>query len=150
MGQTALRLDRRPGGQSSSTNILDFCIEGCVTEHAHAGQILLETFHFLFFRWTVPGHSGKACYFRFILVIAERLFFVHGHKIGVHRAAWKLILYFLFTTAQHDGLQPFKHPIEVLVAHSTSFLVQLVKLTVEAEQGAEDMRNLGSRNCVIE
>ena len=91
-----------------------------------------------FFNGRLSGDDGETRYFRFVLLVAQRLLLVHGDEIGVDRATRQLPLHFLLASAQHDGLQLLMQKIEIPVADGASFLVQLVEIPVEAEQGTED------------
>ena len=61
-----------------------------VADHAHAGEILLHAVEFFLGQRAALGYGGKPLRQIFIIAIATRLFFDHGHEESLLRATRQL------------------------------------------------------------
>ena len=63
-----------------------------------------------------------------VLLVAHALLWIHRDEMGPHRAIGQLILDIALAPAEHDGLEPPMHLLEIAVADGTAALVELVKI----------------------
>ena len=87
-----------------------------------------------------PGHRQQSGDPEFILLVAQALLGLHGDEMGRDRAIGQLILDVALAAAEHDGLEPPMHSLEIAVADGAAALVELVEITIEAEQWPKQPR----------